>query len=57
MVHVDDIGPLHQPGKFKVVSMIVFPFGERMKYNTYSGLVIVTRHQHRHIQQAEQAAS
>lgn len=36
---------------------IVSPFGGRMKYNAYSALVIVARHQHRHIQQAEEAAS
>jgi hypothetical protein len=35
---------------------IVSPFGGRMKYNTYSAFVIVTRHEHRHIQQAEEAA-
>src|SRR5450759_3408067 len=95
------IGPLHQLGKFKVVSIrttppfvpkggqsrnqllsefvrlqadlvtlirsadglpldavkIVSPFGGRMKYSAYSALVIVARHEHRHIQQAEQAAS
>ncbi|HEX6628646.1 MAG TPA: DinB family protein [Gemmatimonadaceae bacterium] len=31
------------------------PFG-RMKYNAYSALVIVSQHQHRHLQQAEEAA-
>jgi hypothetical protein len=36
---------------------IVSPFGGRMKYSAYSALVIVARHQHRHIQQAERAAS
>ena len=36
---------------------IVSPFGGRMKYNAYSGMVIVSRHQHRHIDQAEAAAS
>ena len=36
---------------------IVSPFGGRVKYNTYSGMVIVSRHQHRHIDQAEEAAS
>ncbi len=35
---------------------IVSPFGGRMKYNAYSALVIVARHQHRHIEQAEEAA-
>lgn len=35
---------------------IVSPFGERMRYNSYSALVIVSRHQHRHLQQAEKAA-
>jgi hypothetical protein len=35
---------------------IVSPFGERAKYNAYSALVIVARHQHRHIDQAEEAA-
>jgi len=35
---------------------IVSPFGGHMKYNTYSGMVIVSRHQHRHIDQAEEAA-
>jgi hypothetical protein len=37
--------------KFKIVS----PFGGKMKYNTYSALVIVERHEHRHLQQAEEA--
>lgn len=36
---------------------IVSPFGGRMKYSAYSALVIVARHQHRHIQQAEEAAA
>lgn len=36
---------------------IVSPFGGRMKYSAYSGLVIVAHHQHRHIQQAEEAAA
>jgi DinB superfamily len=36
---------------------IVSPFGVGMKYSAYSALVIVARHQHRHIDQAEQAAS
>jgi hypothetical protein len=36
---------------------IVSPFGGRMKYSAYSALIIVARHQHRHIQQAEEAAS
>ena len=35
---------------------IVSPFGGRMKYNAYSALVIIARHQHRHIDQAEEAA-
>jgi hypothetical protein len=35
---------------------IVSPFGGRMKYNAYSALVIVSRHQHRHLEQAEEAA-
>ena len=35
---------------------IVSPFGGRMKYSAYSALVIVARHQHRHIDQAEAAA-
>ncbi len=34
---------------------IVSPFGGRMKYSAYSALVIVARHQHRHIEQAEEA--
>lgn len=33
---------------------IVSPFEERMRYNAYSALVILPRHQHRHIDQAEQ---
>ena len=33
----------------------VSPFGGRMKYSAYSALVIVARHQHRHIEQAEEA--
>lgn len=36
---------------------IVSPFGGKMKYNAYSGMVIVATHQHRHIEQAEDAAS
>jgi hypothetical protein len=39
--------------KFKIVS----PFGGKVKYNTYSALVIVARHEHRHLQQAEEASS
>ena len=35
---------------------VVSPFGGRMKYSAYSALVIVARHQHRHIEQAEEAA-
>ena len=34
---------------------IVSPFGGRMKYSAYSALVIIARHQHRHIDQAEEA--
>ena len=36
---------------------IVSPFGERMKYSAYSAFVILERHQHRHIQQAEEASA
>jgi hypothetical protein len=36
---------------------IVSPFGGRVKYSAYSALVIVARHQHRHIEQAEEAAT
>ena len=39
--------------KIKIVS----PFGSRIKYNAYSAMVIVSRHEHRHIDQAEEAAS
>lgn len=35
---------------------IVSPFGGRMRYGAYSALVIVSRHQHRHLEQAEEAA-
>jgi len=35
---------------------IVSPFGGRMKYNTYSAMTIIARHEHRHLQQAEEAA-
>ncbi|HUQ98917.1 MAG TPA: DinB family protein [Gemmatimonadaceae bacterium] len=34
---------------------IVSPFGGKMKYNAYSALVIIPRHEHRHIEQAEEA--
>jgi len=34
---------------------IVSPFGGRMQYNAYSALVVVARHQHRHIDQAREA--
>jgi hypothetical protein len=36
---------------------IVSPFGGRMKYSAYSALIIVARHEHRHIDQAEEAAA
>lgn len=36
---------------------IVSPFGERMKYSAYSAFMILERHQHRHIQQAEEASA
>jgi hypothetical protein len=36
---------------------IVSPFGGRMKYNAYSAIVIIARHEHRHLQQAEEAAA
>jgi hypothetical protein len=36
---------------------IVSPFGGKMKYSAYSALVIVGRHEQRHIEQAEQAAT
>lgn len=32
---------------------IVSPFNARMKYNVYSALAILPRHQHRHLEQAE----
>jgi hypothetical protein len=35
---------------------IVSPFGERLKYSVYSAIVVVARHQHRHLDQAEEAA-
>ena len=36
---------------------IVSPFGGRMRYNAYSAIVIVARHQQRHLEQAEEAAA
>ena len=36
---------------------IVSPFGDRMKYSAYSAFIILGRHQHRHIQQAEEAST
>ena len=36
---------------------IVSPFGGRMRYSASSALVIVARHQHRHLDQAEAAAA
>jgi hypothetical protein len=36
---------------------IVSPFGGRMKYSAYSAIIIVARHQHRHIDQAEDAVA
>ena len=36
---------------------IVSPFGERMEDSAYSAFVILERHQHRHIQQAEEASA
>jgi hypothetical protein len=35
---------------------IVSPFGGRIRYSAYSALVIVSRHQHRHLEQAGEAA-
>jgi hypothetical protein len=35
---------------------IVSPFGRKMRYDAYSALVIIPRHEHRHIDQAELAA-
>jgi hypothetical protein len=35
---------------------IVSPFGGRMRYSAYSALVVVSRHEHRHLEQAEEAA-
>jgi hypothetical protein len=35
---------------------IVSPFGRRTRYSAYSALVIVSRHEHRHLEQAEEAA-
>ena len=35
---------------------IVSPFGGRVRYSAYSALVIVSRHEHRHLEQAEEAA-
>jgi hypothetical protein len=39
--------------KVKVVS----PFGEKIRYNCYSALVMIPRHQERHLEQAELAAT
>jgi hypothetical protein len=36
---------------------VVSPFGGRMKYSAYSAMVIVARHQHRHLDQAEEATA
>ena len=36
---------------------IVSPFGERIRYNFYSALRILPRHQERHLGQAEEAAA
>ncbi len=32
------------------------PFDARARYNVYAALTILTRHQHRHLRQAEEAA-
>jgi hypothetical protein len=36
---------------------IASPFDARVRYNTYSALAILARHQHRHLWQAEQVAA
>ena len=36
---------------------VASPFNPRLRYNLYSCLVILPRHQHRHLWQAEQAAA
>ena len=40
-------------GEMKIVS----PFGGKISYNFYSALRILPRHQERHLEQAEDAAS
>lgn len=35
---------------------IVSPFNQKIRYNVFSGLSICARHEHRHLQQAEDAA-
>jgi len=40
-------------GDMKIVS----PFGGKIRYNVYSALVILPRHQERHLAQAEEAAT
>lgn len=40
-------------GEMKIVS----PFGGRIRYNVYSALRILPRHQERHLEQAEEAAA
>lgn len=32
---------------------LISPFNARVRYNIYAGLLILSRHQHRHLQQAE----
>ena len=36
---------------------ITSPFNSRMKYNAFSGLTILPRHEHRHLWQAEQVSA
>lgn len=42
----------HPIQRFKVDS----PFMDRVRYNAYATFLILSRHQHRHLQQAEEAA-
>jgi hypothetical protein len=50
LIHLVRSSERHSISDIRIVS----PFGGKMKYNVYSAFVILHRHQHRHLQQAEE---
>lgn len=55
----EELIDISRQGQFYPLSemKIVSPFGGRIRYNVYSALLILPRHQERHLEQAEEAAT